>query len=322
MDFPAILWDKTNIDRGLTMGAVSVPTYGLYGEQRAERPEFWVHCETIAARSSAHHWEIGLHRHENFFQLLYIRTGSGDALFKGNATALVPPCVVIMPPRVSHGYRFSQDVEGFVVTVVADQLRATAGSSKSTGGGLWAPQVVALEAEDQAYLDATIRRIAEEFDERRNSRNDLLEAYLTAAILLVGRAARPVTENAYGDVKRNRVEALKGLIARHFRDQMPAEGYARLLGLSPTHLSRLVREVTGSTVHDLIMARVIDEARRTLVFTPASIQQVAGSLGFSDPAYFSRCFRHRTGLTPGNYRRAERLKFGDDISAPELRGSR
>lgn len=294
--------------------AVSVPTYDLYGEQQTANPEFWVHCETIAARSSAHHWEIGLHRHENFFQLLYIRTGSGDAIFNGKAMALAPPCVVLMPPRVNHGYRFSQDIEGFVITVVADRLRATGGPLSE--GSFWTPQVVSLQDDDLSYLEATIGRIAEEFDARRIRRNDLLEAYLSTAILLVLRAAMPSPETAHGDPKQVRVEALKGLIARHFREQMPAERYARLLGVSPTHLNRIVREVTGSTVHDLIMTRVIEEAGRALVFTPASIQQIADGLGFSDPAYFSRCFRHRTGQTPGSYRRAERLKFGEAVSGP------
>jgi AraC family transcriptional activator of pobA len=63
------------------------------------------------------------------------------------------------------------------------------------------------------------------------------------------------------------------------------------------------------SIHDLIMARVIDEARRALVFTTASIQAVADGLGFADAAYFSRSFRKRTGQTPRQYRKAERERL-------------
>lgn len=284
-----------------------IPTYDLYGESRERRPDFWLHCETIASRSSAHQWEIGLHRHESFQQFLYIRNGSGDAILGQRIVTLAPPCVVAVPPGVSHGFRFSRDIDGMVITLVAERLRLTAGLAKRPGDWLSRPRLVSLSpGEETCYLDETFSRILAEFDARRVGRNDLIEAYLTAAILILGRfVGAEVTDNA-ADINLARIETLKDMIGRHFREQRPAEAYARQLNLSPTHMNRIVREVTGMSVHDLIMARVIEEARRALVFTNASVQSIAGNLGFADAAYFSRCFRKRTGLTPRDYRDAER----------------
>ena len=285
----------------------SVPTYDLYGESRTKRPDFWLHCETIASRSSTHQWEIGLHRHESFQQFLYIRNGSGDAILGPATVALVPPCVVAVPPGISHGFRFSRDIDGLVITLVAERLRLTAGLAKRPGDWLSSPRLIALPAGDDArYLDETFSRLFAEFEAQRVGRNDLIEAYLTAAILILGHMVGAGGIGAAGDANLARVEALKDLIGRHFRKQLPAESYAELLNLSPTHLNRVVRNVTGMSVHDLIMARVIDEARRALVFTTASVQSIADGLGFSDAAYFSRCFRKRTGQTPREYREAER----------------
>ncbi|KGE02108.1 helix-turn-helix domain-containing protein [Rhizobium sp. YS-1r] len=287
-----------------------VPTYDLYGENRTRRPDFWLHCETIASRSSAHQWEIGRHRHESFQQFLYIRNGSGDAILSASTVTLVPPCVVAVPPGVSHGFRFSRDIDGMVITLVAERLRLTAGLAKRPGDWLSTPRMIPLPAgQDAGYLNETFSRLFAEFEAQRASRNDLVEAYLTAAILILGRLAGADSSGAAGDVNLARVEALKDLIGRHFRDQLPAEAYAKLLNLSPTHLNRVVREVTGMSVHDLIMARVVDEARRALVFTTASVQAIADGLGFSDAAYFSRCFRKRTGQTPRQYREAERASL-------------
>ncbi|MFB9948530.1 helix-turn-helix domain-containing protein [Rhizobium puerariae] len=286
-----------------------VPTYDLYGESRSKRPDFWLHCETIASRSSTHQWEIGRHRHESFQQFLYIRNGSGDAILGASTVALVPPCVVAVPPGVGHGFRFSRDIDGMVITLVAERLRLTAGLAKRPGDWLSAPRMIPLPAGDDArYLDETFSRLFAEFEARRAGRNDLIEAYLTAAILILGRVVGADDDGAAGagDINLARVEALKDLIGRHFREQMPAEDYARHLNLSPTHLNRVVREVTGMSIHDLVMARVMDEARRALVFTTASVQSIADGLGFADAAYFSRCFRKRTGQTPRQYRETER----------------
>lgn len=297
---------------------VAVPTYGLYGEQVPERPDFWVHCETIAARSSAYQWEIGLHRHDSFFQILYIWDSAGTALIGEQTFPLSPPCVVLMPPGVSHGYRFEPDVQGIVLTFAADHLRVTAELQKRTGYWLGVPRVLTLQGNGcRDYIETTISRISEEFDAHRTGRNDLIEAYLTTVLTLLGRLSGLQDTDGSGGIHQLRVEALKAMIGRSFRAHLPAAEYARRLNMSSTHLNRIVRDVAGVTVHDMIMSRVIDEARRALVFTPATVQQVAHDLGFSDPGYFSRCFRRRTGQTPGAFRSSQRQKLSQVQSADQ-----
>lgn len=292
--------------------ARSVPTYALYGEQTAQSPDFWVHCETIATRSSAYQWEIALHRHENFFQLLYISAGAGDALLEDGKLPLEPPCVMLMPPGVSHGYRFTRDATGFVITVVADHFPLTAELQKRPGHWHGVPQLVSLKGKSSCdYLNATMSGIAEEFQTRQAGRDELIRSYLTTVLLLLGRLAGSQVRDASGDPRRVRVEALKDMIGRDFRTQTSATQYAQRLNLSPAHLNRIVKEVTGMTVHDLIMLRVRDEAERALVFSSATVQQIANDLGFADPAYFSRFFRKRTGQTPGTFRRLERQKLSE-----------
>ena len=101
----------------------AIPTYDLYGEKNRRFPGFWLHCETIPSRSSLHHWEIGLHRHEQFFQILYIEAGSGDAIFDDVAQAIVAPAVITVPPLSRHGFRFSKDIDGYVFTVLTSHLK-------------------------------------------------------------------------------------------------------------------------------------------------------------------------------------------------------
>jgi AraC family transcriptional activator of pobA len=307
MDIWSNVQDKTNIRSWRAEMALLVPTYDLYGENRTKRPDFWLHCETIASRSSAYHWEIGLHRHESFQQFLYIRNGSGDATFAGETMALAPPCIVSVPPGVSHGFRFSRDIDGMVITLLAERLRLTSGLARRPDDWLSSPRLIRLAAgADADYLDQTLQRLSDEFASQRSGGIGLIEAYLKAAVLLLGRQVGNGGRELVRDARLMRIDALNDLIGRHFRRQWTVADYARKLNLSPTHLNRLVREAAGMTVHDLIMARVIEEGRRALVFTPASIQSIADQLGFADAAYFARCFRRRTGITPRQYREEER----------------
>lgn len=312
MDLSAKKLHKSNINAARVPMKQPVPTYELYGENEGDPPEFWLHCETIPSRSSLHHWEIQPHRHERFFQILYIESGSGDAVFERVVHPIRPPAVVTVPPRIGHGFRFSKDIDGFVFTTLVTHLKSSPGERSPFGAWLAEPRLTPLSIEDAdaSYVADTLRRLAEEFQRRATGRNDLLQAYLTTALTLAARLSAVQQDAPSADENERRMEVLHGLIQQHFRSHQSVSFYARQLGISPTHLNRVVRGSTGHSAHDLIIRKVMDEAKRELVFTFSSVQTVAFRLGFTDPAYFSRFILKQTGQTPRAWRISERKKIG------------
>ena len=290
----------------------NVPTYELYGERTGNAPDFWLHCETIPSRSSLHRYEIGLHRHESFFQILYISAGSGDALFGNERLTLSPGAVVTVPPALGHGFRFSRDIDGYVFTMLASHLRL-AGAARRFAAE---PRVTPLDPGDPdgAFVLSTLERLAAEWTGRRSGRTDLMEAYLACVLALTARLwSRNDPAEGAGETAR-RMEHLNGLIQQHFRSQKPATFYAQELGISPTHLNRIVKAATGMTAHAYIGRKLVDEARRELVFTETPAQEIGLRLGFADPAYFSRYFLRETGETPRAFRLAERARLAAQSS--------
>ena len=61
--------------------------------------------------------------------------------------------------------------------------------------------------------------------------------------------------------------------------------------------------MAGGSASRLIDARVVREARRHLAFTNLSITSIAYTLGFADPALFSRVFARVAGCSPRQFRR-------------------
>lgn len=292
--------------------AKTVPTYDLYGERAGTAPDFWLHCETIPSRSSLHRYEIGLHRHESFFQILYISAGSGDARFGAETVALTPPAIVTVPPTVGHGFRFSRDVDGHVFTMLASHLRL----SGEVGRFAAAPRVTPLDAGDPdgGFVLAALERLAGEWVGRKSGRTDLMEAYLVSVLTLAARLWSRADPMAGPGEAARRMEHLNSLIQQHFRSQKPARFYAREIGISPTHLNRVVKAATGLTAHAYIARKRIDEAKRALVFTEAPAQEIGLALGFADAAYFSRSFLRATGATPRAFRLAERARLAAQSS--------
>jgi AraC family transcriptional activator of pobA len=287
----------------------SVPTYMLYGENARKEPDFWVHCETIESRSSRHAWEIRLHRHDSFFQILYLESGSGDAVLDDRIVPIPPSSVVSVPAGFNHGFRFSRNVKGIVLTILNTHL----GQGPAERGGLLSiPQVTQLDIAqaDGDYVAQTLTRLADEFDNRRPGRGNLLAAYISSTLQLLTRMSSAQTESQQlPSDKARRIDALRALIQQHFRAHKPVAFYAQALDMSLTHLNRIVRSALGCTTHDLIAEKLMEESKAQLLFSAAPVSEIATHLGFADPAYFSRFFLSRAGEPPRVWRLREQARL-------------
>lgn len=79
--------------------------------------------------------------------------------------------------------------------------------------------------------------------------------------------------------------------------------YARKLNVSPKHLTRVTRSVSGQTPKTLIDHYITLQIKLLLRTTDIGVKQLAYQCNFSDEAFFCRHFRQRTGMTPLEYRR-------------------
>jgi len=78
--------------------------------------------------------------------------------------------------------------------------------------------------------------------------------------------------------------------------------YATALSVHINHLNRSVKEVTGKTTTAHIAARIIREAKALLQHTDWNISDIAYSLGFEYPSYFTLFFKKHAGLAPTQLR--------------------
>jgi two-component system response regulator YesN len=86
-------------------------------------------------------------------------------------------------------------------------------------------------------------------------------------------------------------------------DDLSLELAADLVGVSTSHLSRLLGRHFGLGFADCLSRLRIERARTLLAGEGISVKEVASLVGFHDPAYFSRVFRKVTGASPNEYRR-------------------
>ena len=79
---------------------------------------------------------------------------------------------------------------------------------------------------------------------------------------------------------------------------------ARVADLSPFHFARCFKATTGLAPHQYVAARRIELAKRLIIATSQSVQEVAWSVGFENISHFRRQFAAQVGVVPGVLRRA------------------
>lgn len=78
---------------------------------------------------------------------------------------------------------------------------------------------------------------------------------------------------------------------------------ASQLCLSPNYFGDLIKKETGRTAIEYIQQKTMDLAKDMLIHPDKSISEIADSLGYQYPQYFSRAFKKAVGCTPNDYRK-------------------
>ena len=289
--------------------AKTIPNYDLYGDQASPAWSNSFSFEWIPQRSKPYQWEIQVHRHDAFVQLLYLSAGFAEVTVNNARIRADAPCFIVIPAGAAHGFSFSPQVDGPVVTATQKVLESMATLlMPELLAVIRTPRVIPLPG-DNRHVDSLMPLfLALERESRIHASGQTAAgmSLLTALLVQVARLAGPAARDAGGATggarKQRQIGQFKALLDRHFREHRPVQSYADTMGLTAGQLSRICREVLDMSALDVINARLVHEAQRELVYTVGSVKQLAAELGFEDDAYFSRFFKRHTGLSPRDFR--------------------
>jgi transcriptional regulator GlxA family with amidase domain len=94
---------------------------------------------------------------------------------------------------------------------------------------------------------------------------------------------------------------------RHFPVASPVEEMIKRSRLAPRTFKRRFTQATGLTPLSYVQRLRIEDAKRRLERTDASVDKISWQVGYEDSAFFRRLFKRTTGLAPGAYRRRFRI---------------
>ena len=114
------------------------------------------------------------------------------------------------------------------------------------------------------------------------------------------------------DLLQKKAESFDALRIRRVLDhidrdpcrEIRQEELMKIAGLRKSAFSAAFRKVTGTTPLRYITRSRLEKARDLLLESDLPVSAVAEMCGFSDPLYFSRCFRKQFLSSPRQYRQS------------------
>ncbi len=288
----------------------AIPIFKLYGEAEAWHTPDLIHSEEIAYRSRPNNWEIKPHRHADIAQLFYLKTGQAEATIDGQPQTVQTPCVLLVPMMTVHSFCFSTDIQGYVLSIAApllQQLKIHLGREQSL---LEAKGARPLK-QNLAAIDTLFTLVNDEYHLAKAGRELMLESTVSSLMLLLGRAitsAQGSDQSPTEDRNTYHYGRFIQLVEQHYRKHWSIEQYAAKLSISSAHLNVICQQAAGKTALRLIHQRLIEEAKRNLIYTSMTVAETAEVLGFNEPAYFARFFKRYTGMTAKDFRKSSLLR--------------
>ncbi len=188
-----------------------------------------------------------------------------------------------------------------------------------TEGPLLMPDTPTLlrirEVQAQAELTGILETMQREQNNDRSFMDEALNAH--GAMLTIWLRRAMIADDAPApklNAAERLVRAYAALIERDYTTGQPMAEYARILGVTPTHLTRTCRHCAGLTASDLLTERSLHAARTLLERGERPIAQVAVTLGFNSAGYFSRFVQHHTGMTPSALRKRARSELHANVA--------
>jgi len=146
--------------------------------------------------------------------------------------------------------------------------------------GSSAPPVIDLTLKDQKSFETMFHIFKEEFETKDHIQGEMLRVML----------------------KRLLIKATRFLVENNFKEKHQVTDYAEMLYKSPKTLSNLFKKNNSPSPLKIINDRIALEAKRLLLFSNKTAEQISYELGYKEAGHFSKFFKLQTGLPPATFK--------------------
>lgn len=259
------------------------------------RPDFPIALQRIGYREQGTEYHYGPHRHEihQWYCVLY---GVVEMVVDDRQYLLAPEESILIPPGAVRSPRSHERAPGYLWAHFANRRLAL---EPITNRVLPTPPEL---QQDLLDLVSEVQRPAD------GDADDLVNALLVKLLVGLRRSVArqeppgPAPSLVNAAYRREVVKRVDSFMRNHLTHPLSRRQVAEAVHLSPAHLARVYRQVTGKTLNDRLTELRVEYGKQLLLESTLSVTQVGLSVGYRSFSHFSAVFKDRVGIPPSDYR--------------------
>ena len=146
--------------------------------------------------------------------------------------------------------------------------------------------------------------LCEYFLEKPRNQGKILSCLLILFIE-ISRAVGPEDQKAIKQKHSKIQNEVFDYLKQHYKDAT-LQSVAKHMCFHPNYLSSLLKAETGRGFKDILIDIRMTEAANLLRNTNRKIEEITSDIGYANETYFYKCFRQKYGISPYNYRKAQK----------------
>ena len=251
---------------------------------------------------------LDLLTHSGLFKILWCRNDSISITVDGYEIDLKKNQVIFCTP-MNH-MSIPADTEGIISFVFNKEFFCiqTHDDQVSCNGLLFfgsaQPQIVDLDKQEINHFTTLLYFFEEDFKIKDRLQGEMLRSLLKRLLIISTRMVREdQLEESVSNDNLDIIRQYNLLVEQHFREKHQVKDYAEMLFKSPKTLSNLFKKYSGRTPLKMIHDRIILEAKRLLLYSDKTTEEIAYDLGYSDAGHFSKFFKKQEELSPSAFKK-------------------
>ena len=238
--------------------------------------------------------------------IIYLTEGEATMNIGSETHRIYPNECLIVPAGQVFSFDKVEENKGYLCSVHPDFIVGRFSTSERLREfeflWVWGNPRIHLDDQTAGFAGQLLSRMLLNYSEQGLTQPDVIQAYFVALLCELNRAYKPMSVSLQTNAV-SLTNQFKELLFANVRTYQLVSDYASLLHITPNHLNKSVKAITGQSPTKWIDAAIVLEAKVLLHQTSLSVAEVAADVGIIDASYFSRLFKKYTGVTPMHFRR-------------------
>jgi len=239
------------------------------------------------------------HKHDDYYELIFLCEGEGFHWIESEKYLVSTPEVFFLGPGQLHCWQFTSIPKGYVMLFRASFFNDITESNTIT---LYKQlfKIAQIGLTVDCGISVLLNEIYKEYISTSDYSIHIIHGILRALFAkLLNFAEVKINDSV---IPVSLYSRFTDLVVKKSIKMRKIKDFAILLNTTPQNLNATCQKHAGKCASDFISQQLILEAKRLLLHTDNTINEIAYLLSFNDASHFVKFFKRIEGLTPSNFR--------------------